>query len=80
MKIRIKTALIFALGMLRLLPGISAQEIEVHGFAQANYSLRVTDSEDAPGNMNARDKDIILGDREVGFTIPTKKGPPGGGV
>ncbi len=65
MKICIKMALIFALGMLQLASVAFAQEIEMHGFAQANYSLRVADSEDAPESMSARDKDIILGDERL---------------
>ena len=60
-----RVALVFTFGTLLLLPGAFAQEIEIHGFAQVNYSLRVADSEGAPESMSARDKDIILGDERL---------------
>ena len=60
-----KIAFVFILGMLLLLPGVFAQEIEVHGFVQTNYSVRIADSKDAPENMSARHRDIILGDERL---------------
>ena len=41
-------------------PGVDAQEIEIHGFVQANYSLRVADP--APGDPA---DDFLLGDHRV---------------
>ncbi len=42
-----------------------AQESPLHGFAQANYSVRVASTQDAPAGMTAKDKDVILGEERL---------------
>ena len=42
-----------------------SQEPPFHGFVQANYSVRIADTEDAPAGMLARERDLILGDERT---------------
>jgi len=42
-----------------------AQDDLLHGFVQSNYSVRATKTDDAPEEMTAHEKDMILGDERV---------------
>ena len=42
-----------------------AQDDSLHGFVQANYSVRATGIDDAPEGMAAQEKDVILGDERA---------------
>ena len=47
------------------LPITEAQDLELHGFAQANYSARFAGTGGVPGHMAAKETDLILGDERV---------------
>ena len=42
-----------------------AQDDSLHGFVQANYSVRATGTDDATKGMAAHEKDVILGDERA---------------
>ena len=50
-------------------PGVDAQEVEIHGFVQVNYSLRVADP--APGDPA---DDFLLGDHRVQLDLGRTSG------
>lgn len=60
-----KTTLIFTLLMLLIVLDTFAQDVPFHGFVQANYSVRATETDNAPKGMAAHEKDMILGDERA---------------
>lgn len=61
----LKTFHIGFMGVLLLASSSFSQEAPFHGFVQANYSVRIADTDDAPFGMSAREHDLILGDERV---------------
>ena len=66
MRIQRKAGVWFAAAVSLLLTTAAVgQELEIHGFAQTNYAVRIASTEDLPDGLGAKEKDVVLGDERV---------------